>query len=95
MALPALESFGPQEILFCCPGPRAQSVFLKGDFNHWNPTSLPMERRFDGSWWLQLSLDSGYHHYLFVVDGQERLDPNAMCVDLPGRRDKVSLLALT
>jgi 1,4-alpha-glucan branching enzyme len=95
MAPLMIESFGAQDIDFCCPAPRAQSVFLMGDFNQWNPTSLPMKRRFDGSWWLQMSLEGGYHGYLFVVDGKETLDPNAMCVNRPGRKDKVSLIALT
>jgi 1,4-alpha-glucan branching enzyme len=33
---------------FHCAAPSAQSVYLVGDFNGWNPASHPMRRREDG-----------------------------------------------
>src|ERR1044071_9065517 len=64
-------------INFYCSAPDAESVHLMGDFNGWNPASHPMQHRFDGWWFLQVSLTHGHHQYLFVVDGTPTLDPHA------------------
>ncbi len=53
---------------------QAKRVFLAGDFNNWNPTSFPMQRR-GNEWVLPLHLWNGKHRYKFVVDGQWILDP--------------------
>src|SRR5262249_41987684 len=55
----------------------ARSVNLMGDFNDWNPKSLPMQRRVDGWWFIQVPLSHGHHQYLFLVDGAPTLDPQA------------------
>ena len=57
--------------------PNAKSVNLVGDFNDWNPGSLPMERRVDGWWFIQVPLTHGHHPYVFLVDGEPMLDPKA------------------
>jgi len=62
---------------FYYSSPEAKSVSLVGDFNDWNPNSLPMQRRVDGWWSIQVSPTHGHHHYLFFVDGTPALDPNA------------------
>ena len=41
---------------FYCAAPAAKSVCLVGDFNGWDPTSLPMKRRTDGWWFLEVAL---------------------------------------
>src|SRR5204863_6914024 len=36
---------------FSVVAPRAAHVSIVGDFNHWNPTTLPMRRSVDGRTW--------------------------------------------
>jgi len=80
---------------FYCHAPKAKVVCLVGDFNHWSPTSLPMERRFDGWWFLQALLTHGHHQYLFLVDGQPMLDPHATGFTRNERNEEVSLVAVS
>ncbi len=80
---------------FYCPAPGAKFVSLVGDFNHWNPTSLPMEHRLDGWWFLQVHLTHGHHRYRFLVDGKPMLDPQAMGVARNQDNEEVSLLAVS
>ena len=65
-------------IPFVCLAPDAQAVFMAGDFNHWNERSHPMQRTTDGAWRLMVELKHGHHHYRFVVDGKQTLDPSAV-----------------
>jgi 1,4-alpha-glucan branching enzyme len=80
---------------FYCLAPQAKSVCLVGDFNHWNPTSHPMEQRVDGWWFLQVPLSHGHHQYRFLVDGKPVLDPRATGVALNELQEEVSLLAVS
>lgn len=60
-----------------CDAPNARRVALIGDFNDWNPNAHPMQRTPDGRWTIRLDLRHGHYRYLFLVDGQPRLDPRA------------------
>jgi 1,4-alpha-glucan branching enzyme len=80
---------------FTCIAPGAQAVCLMGDFNDWDPRSHPMKRQPDGAWRLDLPLNHGHHHYLFVVDGKPVLDPRAQGVARNHLNEKVSLLAVS
>ena len=82
-------------INFYCNAPEATSVYLMGDFNDWNPRSLPMERRVDGWWFAQVPLSHGHHHYLFLVDGTPTLDPHATGTVQVDRYANVSVLAVS
>jgi 1,4-alpha-glucan branching enzyme len=82
-------------INFYCNVTEASEVFIFGDFNGWNPVTHPMERQFDGTWFLQLQLNHGHHHYLFLVDGQPTLDPRAQGVGRNAMNEKVSLIAVS
>jgi 1,4-alpha-glucan branching enzyme len=62
---------------YCHAKPDAKSVRLVGDFNDWNITSLPMQRRPDGWWFVQVPLTHGHHQYVFLVDGEPELDSHA------------------
>lgn len=58
--------------------PTATHVAIVGDFNQWNPTSLPMRRSADGrTWEIEVRLAPGRYTYGFVVDGRVRRDPRA------------------
>lgn len=70
--------------------PRAKSVELVGDFNAWEPGVLRMSRGADGVWSVSLPLPAGRHKYLFLTDGEPRVDPGAETADGPeGRRVSV------
>lgn len=56
------------------PTGEAKQVFVMGNFNDWNRTSLPMQRLPDGSFVLTQAFDAGQYQYKFVVDGAEVLD---------------------
>jgi 1,4-alpha-glucan branching enzyme len=75
--------------------PDAKAVNLMGDFNNWDPKSLPMERRVDGWWSIQVPLTHGHHHYLFLVDGRPELDPHATGTVQVDRYSTVSLIAVS
>ncbi len=78
---------------FFCHAPGAQQVALAGGFNDWQPT--PMRRMPDGSWMASLELPHGYHQYIFLVDDQPVLDPNAAGTARNERHELVSLMALS
>lgn len=52
----------------------ATSVFLTGDFNNWNPYTLPMKRQGD-AWVVNVNLFPGKHLYKFIADGKWIIDP--------------------
>jgi len=83
-----------EPISFHCAAPAATSVCLVGDFNGWSPTTHPMRRQADGSWFVQVPLSRARHYYQFLVDGEPILDPEAMCSICKERDSKVSLIAL-
>jgi 1,4-alpha-glucan branching enzyme len=80
---------------FFCNAPQAKSVCLVGDFNRWQPNAHPMTRMPDGGWVIRLELPHGHHQYLFLVDGQPTLDPNAMGKVHNERNETVSLIAIS
>lgn len=82
-------------INFYCDAPKAQAVHLAGDFNRWDPTTHPMERRVDGWWFLQVPLTHGHHQYRFLVDGKPMLDPRATGVARNEWDEEVSLVAVS
>ena len=82
-------------ISFFCTAPGAESVFLVGDFNAWDSTAHPMERRMDGSWFLQVPLPHGHHRYQFLVDGKPMLDPKATGIARNPWNERVSLIAVS
>jgi 1,4-alpha-glucan branching enzyme len=76
-------------------GAEANSVYLSGDFNDWNPTSHPMERHEDGWWSLQVQLTHGHQLYYFVADGKPALDPHAMGKTINEHGEAASLVAVS
>lgn len=55
---------------FSCHAPEAQSVFLAGTFNDWNPDAHPMKRDDEGTWQTSLELSPGRYEFKFIVDGE-------------------------
>ena len=80
---------------FYCVAPSAESVYLVGDFNAWNPTSHQMRRREDGWWSIEVLLKHGHHQYRFLVDGKPVLDPKSAGTARDERNERVSLVAVS
>lgn len=58
------------------PLKKPQAIFLMGNFNDWNRSSLPMaDEDGDGTFTREVLLDDGIYEYQFVVDKAEIYDP--------------------
>lgn len=82
-------------INFICHAAQAKSVYLVGDFNHWNATTHPMKHMPDHSWLLTLELKHGHHRYAFLVDGVLTLDPRAQGITRDDKGNRVSLVPVS
>ncbi len=80
---------------FSFAAPKAKQVQLIGDFNGWDHESHPMERTPDGAWFLQLSIHTGHHRYLYLVDGEPTLDPKANGITRTEEGIRVSLMMVS
>lgn len=89
----ANRSFHHVNFFYDAPG--ASHVSLVGDFNGWDTAATPMLRTPDGRWMAGLELHHGHHRYLFIVDGQPKLDPNATGIVRNERNERVSLIAVS
>ena|SRR5665213_26912 len=82
-------------VKFYFTAPEAKSVCLIGDFNDWNPTANPMQRHWDGCWFIVVELKHGHHQYQFLVDDAPALDPKAMGKGRNEWNEPVSLVAVS
>ena len=65
-------------VRFTLVAPGAAQVSLVGDFNRWDPVTLPLRRGADGrTWEVEVRLPPGRYGYSFVVDGRLARDPTA------------------
>lgn len=63
-------------VVFVYRGEPKQRVFVTGSFSHWDPFAHPMEEVLPGEYRsYPLRLPSGTHHYYFIVNGEDILDP--------------------
>jgi hypothetical protein len=74
-AAPAPPKIGHISLELVQPG--AKHVCVAGSFNEWKPEQTPLVQMGNGRWVGDLDVKPGRHEYLFVVDGQWLLDPNA------------------
>ncbi len=69
---------------------KAKSVELVGDFNAWAPGLLRLNKGRDGNWSIVVPVPPGRRKYLFLEDGEPKVDPKADTADGPeGRRVSV------
>lgn len=69
--------------------PKAKKVELVGDFNAWAPGLLKLNRSGE-SWSIVVPVPTGHRKYLYLVDGEPRVDPKSDTTDGPeGRRVSV------
>jgi len=63
-------------VFFVTLYPRADQVFIAGDFNGWQPEHTPMQKVGNsGVWQTKIQLPQGTYRYRLVVDGQWQQDP--------------------
>jgi 1,4-alpha-glucan branching enzyme len=74
---PAVSSSKARAVRFSFQTPNAQSVFVAGTFNNWQPEATPLFKQDQSLWATELELDPGRYEYRFVVDGNWTDDPNA------------------
>ena len=53
----------------------ANSVYIAGSFNSWDPSIRPLKKDAKGIWKTTITLTEGVHQYRFIVDGQWIEDP--------------------
>lgn len=61
--------------------PQAGSVCLVGDFNHWQPGQIPMQKASDGYWTARVRLAAGKHRFRYFCDGEWFTDYAAFGVE--------------
>ena len=54
---------------FSLNAPNAHEVYLVGEFNKWNPHSLPMKHDNGKEWKAHVQLAPGRYEYKYYVDG--------------------------
>lgn len=58
--------------------PQAKTVAVAGDFNKWSEVEGVMKRQDGGIWTIEVPLNPGVYHYMFVLDGEVWVpDPQA------------------
>ena len=83
----SIEETALRPVEFRHKAPKAKSVELVGDFNAWKSGLLKMSRGDDGTWSAVIPVPEGRHKYLFLVDGEPKVDERAETTDGPqGRR---------
>lgn len=80
---------------FIIHAPEAREVLIVGDFNGWDANNNgALVKGTGGYWTVQLRIPNRPQHYLFVVDRELVLDPNAQgAVFYEPLGQRVSLLA--
>jgi len=58
-----------KEVEFSLKAPDAKEVFLAGEFNSWDTSSLPMKKDKQGVWKVKVKLPPGRYEYKLFVDG--------------------------
>jgi len=65
-----------REFVFQISAPEAKEVYLVGDFNNWSLNEdSRLQKREEGVWFKNLSLNPGRYKYRFIVDGNWIQDP--------------------
>jgi 1,4-alpha-glucan branching enzyme len=73
----AADSDEPIRIELKCDAPRAEKVYVAGDFNDWRAGELRLWRDKAGPWKIALFLAPGRYEYRFIVDGEWQDDPSS------------------
>ena len=63
-----------RKVEFVLPAPEEKEVYLAGEFNGWDPQSLPMVRDEGGAWEAEMELLPGRYEFKPLMDGAWRED---------------------
>ena len=66
----------PTKFKICAPN--ATGVHIRGDFNAWRMQELRQDAINKSQWSIELKLRNGEYGYLFCIDRECKLDPNAV-----------------
>jgi len=58
-----------RKVSFLLPAPEGNEVYLAGEFNGWDPQSLPMVRDEEGAWKAEMELLPGRYEFKPIMDG--------------------------
>jgi len=58
-----------RKVEFVFPAPEGEEVYLAGEFNGWDPQSLPMVRDEEGTWKAEMELLPGRYEFKPLMDG--------------------------
>ncbi len=79
------------KVTFKYKNSNAKNVFLAGDFNNWNKSSIKMIKT-SGVWRKTLDLEPGEYAYKFIVDGKWTVDKKAKKFKSDGYGGKNSII---
>ena len=88
---PVASTDGARVVRFAVHAPGEHAVSLVGDFNSWNPVSVPLHRdAATGEWSVRVALPPGVHAYAFLIEGRRMVaDPHGYRVVGDGERSLV------
>ncbi|MCF7958000.1 MAG: isoamylase early set domain-containing protein [Phycisphaerae bacterium] len=73
-----MQANAKKQVTFVCTvNPKAQAVYLVGDFNDWQPATERMDKKKNGAFQIKMKLPPGKFQYKFIVDGIWFNDPQA------------------
>ena len=67
---------------FLLSAPEANTVFVTGDFNNWDPEGIPLKRKDSGAWEVKLKLKKGIYLYNFIIDGEYWITDPSSSIDV-------------
>ncbi|MEQ9092207.1 MAG: alpha-amylase family glycosyl hydrolase [Balneola sp.] len=70
-----LKKTSKQEVTFSLEDKGYDLVQIKGEMNAWNPNASDFKKE-NGTWTFSMLVNEGLYQYLFVVDGEEMIDPS-------------------
>ena len=91
-----IQGFTIQNLSADPSNPIEGQVWYNSTSNVWKVEEVTtMQRTPDGRWMASLELNHGHHRYLFLVDGEPMLDPNATGIARDDQNNRVSLIAVS
>lgn len=84
-----------KKVVFSLHSPQAETVFLAGEFNQWDPEKHGLKKGKSDAWETTLMLAPSTYEYKFVVDGKWQVDPvnTRTCQNCFGTRNNLLTVA--
>lgn len=76
-------------------GAALSSVHLSGDFNGWNRTSHPLEKKGEGPWEIETVVPTGRQRYKFYLNAEHWVpDPKAEATEYDAYKEPISIVTI-